>query len=345
MKQGNFEVMRMDMQSALKYCVKGGLVATAFTVSPVYAANVLLTNDDGLTSNVKALYEALKAEGHDVIVSVPCQGQSGMGAAIKILMPLTELTADCFNGAAREGEPGVGPMTKDGFEKDYYYVNGTPVMALLYGLDIRAIARWGKAPDIVLSGPNEGQNLGYGVISSGTVSNAQYAAIRGIASVAFSAGLDTADNRHLANPKSKQVAQLSMQIFNELQRDAEKSAVMPKGTAINVNFPDDLADPKWHYSKIGTYNAFDMRFAESLAKDPFVKQYGLAQVDYPGISVGINPATVLERQVVDEAVVNQNENGISVSVMQIAYEASEPLQKWLQQRLKGFFNAQPASSK
>ncbi len=35
--------------------------------------------DDGLTSNVKALYEALKADGHDVIVSVPCTNQSGDG--------------------------------------------------------------------------------------------------------------------------------------------------------------------------------------------------------------------------------------------------------------------------
>ena len=46
------------------------------------ARNIVITNDDGLTSNVVALYKALKADGHDVIVSVPCQNQSGMGAAL-----------------------------------------------------------------------------------------------------------------------------------------------------------------------------------------------------------------------------------------------------------------------
>ncbi len=50
--------------------------------SPAFALNILLSNDDGLTSNTKALYEALKASGHDVIVSVPCTGQSGRGAGI-----------------------------------------------------------------------------------------------------------------------------------------------------------------------------------------------------------------------------------------------------------------------
>jgi broad specificity polyphosphatase/5'/3'-nucleotidase SurE len=45
-------------------------------------ATPALVNDDGLTSNIKATYDALKAAGHDVIVSVPCTGQSGRGAAI-----------------------------------------------------------------------------------------------------------------------------------------------------------------------------------------------------------------------------------------------------------------------
>ena len=64
-----------------------GLVAIAIASSPAQAENILITNDDGLTSNLKALYTALKAQGHDVIVSVPCQGQSGMGAAIKFMRP------------------------------------------------------------------------------------------------------------------------------------------------------------------------------------------------------------------------------------------------------------------
>ena len=40
--------------------------------SPAFALHILVTNDDGLTSNIKALYDTLEAHGHDVIVSVPC---------------------------------------------------------------------------------------------------------------------------------------------------------------------------------------------------------------------------------------------------------------------------------
>ena len=58
------------------------VAALAGLASPAFALYILVTNDDGLTSNTKALYETLKAAGHDVIVSVPCTGQSGRGAGI-----------------------------------------------------------------------------------------------------------------------------------------------------------------------------------------------------------------------------------------------------------------------
>jgi len=151
--------------------------------SPAFALNILLTNDDGLTSNLKALYDELKANGHDVIVSVPCTGQSGRGAGIVMYSTSviisdndkTQIDAEggCHNGAAATGAPAVGPFTKAGYTGgDYNYVHGTPVMSTMYGLDVLAPARWGKAPDLVLSGPNEGQNTGRVVNSSGTVGNA-----------------------------------------------------------------------------------------------------------------------------------------------------------------------------
>lgn len=153
------------------------------------ARNILLTNDDGLTSNTLALYQALKADGHDVVVSVPCTNQSGMGAAAYFARPVALLAAPCRNGAAAVGDPGAGAMTRAGLPAgDFFYVSGTPVMALLYGLDVAAQKRWGRAPDLVLSGPNEGQNAGAIILSSGTVSNAQYAAVRGIPAIGLSAG-------------------------------------------------------------------------------------------------------------------------------------------------------------
>ena len=107
-------------------------VLLAGVASPGFALNILLTNDDGLTSNVIALHDALVEAGHDVVVSLPCTGQSGMGAAAKFFTPLTPLTQPCLNNAALPDDPGAGPVTKSGLGSgDYYYVNGTPIMLSL----------------------------------------------------------------------------------------------------------------------------------------------------------------------------------------------------------------------
>jgi hypothetical protein len=56
------------MTTKLRALFTAALVTCA---SPAFALNIVLSNDDGLTSNLAALYLALKAAGHDVIVSVP----------------------------------------------------------------------------------------------------------------------------------------------------------------------------------------------------------------------------------------------------------------------------------
>ncbi|MCK6395207.1 5'/3'-nucleotidase SurE [Zoogloea sp.] len=93
-------------------------------------------------------------------------------------------------------------------------------MATMYGLDVLATARWNKAPDLVLSGPNEGQNVGRVVVSSGTIGNAQFAAGRGTPAIALSAGTDTMDNTGLASPNSAIIAQLSVKLLKALQAKA-----------------------------------------------------------------------------------------------------------------------------
>ncbi len=54
----------------MKLQVLTGSALLALT-RPAFALNILLSNDDGLTSNLKALYDALKAEGHDVVAKTP----------------------------------------------------------------------------------------------------------------------------------------------------------------------------------------------------------------------------------------------------------------------------------
>lgn len=317
------------------------LVAASLTcIAPVaQARNIVITNDDGLTSNVVALYDALKKDGHDVIVSVPCRNQSGMGAAILIARPLAPLADACLNGAADSGDAGAGPMTREGVTGDFHYVDGTPVMALVYGLDVVATQRWGQAPDLVLSGPNEGQNVGAIILSSGTVSAAQFAAVSGLPAIALSAGAATED-AELDSPQSTKVGALTAQLVSVLDKRTEGGAMLPAGTALNVNFPDDLDNPIWKISRIGTYNAYKMGFVQSMAEEAspamaaMAKARGFELPDLPGVSFGFNDAKPSSDQMSDESVVYKT--AIAVSPMQAGYGyKSQPDADWLTGYLEG----------
>ena len=305
--------------------------ALALCASPALALNIVLANDDCLTSNVKALYEELKAAGHSVIVSVPCSGQSGRSSAI-VMYSTTTIVADndrtqidaeggCHNGAAPLGAPAVGPFTRDGYTNgDYHYVHGTPVMALMYGLDVLAPARWGKAPDLVLSGPNEGQNVGKLAINSGTIGNVQFAAGRGLPAIALSAGSNTADNAGLANPASRIVAQLTGKLLAALQARAGTNPLLPAGIALNVNFPDSpAASTGWAFARQGSYDTYRLKFSSAAP-------WGLS---------GAAPGAATADQAEDEALVYRSK--VAVTAMQVGYEQRPAAQQWLRLRLRDLF--------
>jgi 5'/3'-nucleotidase SurE len=320
----------------VKFKIKRAATAAALLLAaaahPAFALNILVTNDDGLTSNLKALYDALKADGHDVVVAVPCTGQSGRGAGIVMYSTTTivpdndktqiEAEGGCHNGAAPTGAPAVGPFTKGGYTNgDFHYVHGTPVMATLYGLDVMAQGRWGKAPDVVLSGPNEGQNLGKIINSSGTVGNAQTAAGRGIPAIALSAGADTTDNTGLANPYSVAVAQLSVNLLKALQAKAGTGPLLPEGLALNVNFPDKPNTAmKFGFSRLGSYDAYILKFKNTA---PY------------GLGFSLATATPTPAQAEDESVLYKTK--VAVTAMQVGFEHRPAGQQWLRLRLADLF--------
>ena len=301
------------------------------------ARNIVITNDDGLTSNVVALYKALKADGHDVIVSVPCQNQSGMGAALG-LRPLTPLESACRNDAASKGASAAGPMTREGLGSDFYYVNSTPVMAVLYGLDIVAMKRWGKAPDLVLSGPNEGQNVGAIAISSGTISAAQFATLRGVPAIAISAGQNSA-GPDLENAQSPIIAEKSAEMVRALDIASKGGRMVPAGLALNINFPNEAKGAKFCVSKVGTYNAYTLKFAENMAASasPEMKEmartYKMDIPALPGLLLGQNPAKPSADQLQDESFLHLR--CIAVSPMQAGYAGDDQNINWVSGVLTG----------
>lgn len=132
--------------------------------------HLLLTNDDGFHSPLLALLcRAAAARGHRVTVCAPALPQSAKSHALTVHSPL------CARSATMEGAAAA------------WQVEGTPADCTRLGL--RALAQ--EPVDLVISGINDGWNLGLLTYVSGTVAAAREAAFLGYPALAVSAGVDT----------------------------------------------------------------------------------------------------------------------------------------------------------
>jgi len=126
----------------------------------VQMPRILVTNDDGVSSDgIQVLAEALAPLGEVTIVA-PLQEASAISHSLTLRRPLRIETV----------RPGV------------FTVDGTPTDCV--NLAISHVLQ-GK-PDLVVSGINKGWNLGDDVTYSGTVAGALEGALLGIASMAIS---------------------------------------------------------------------------------------------------------------------------------------------------------------
>jgi 5'-nucleotidase len=127
---------------------------------------ILATNDDGIhAGGLAALVRVLLTLGHTVTVVAPTQNRSGSGQAVTVDRPL-----------AVRPEPATFPGASA------FGVDGTPADCVRVA---PAVLPW--RPDLVMSGINQGPNLGSDVYRSGTVGAAREAVLAGIPAVALSA--------------------------------------------------------------------------------------------------------------------------------------------------------------
>lgn len=121
---------------------------------------ILISNDDGYQApGIVALYEALK-DIAEVEVVAPEQNNSAKSNALTLHTPLYVTRAS--NG--------------------FRYVNGTPADCV----HIALTGLLGYRPDLVVSGINNGANMGDDTIYSGTVGAAMEGYLFGIPAIAFS---------------------------------------------------------------------------------------------------------------------------------------------------------------
>ena len=140
---------------------------------------ILLTNDDGIQSpGIWAAAEALSELGF-VTVAAPREQASGTSRSLPV-------TSD---GKIQTTNLQIGSQ-----EWETYAVGGTPAQSVLHGvLEIMP-----TKPDLVVSGINYGENIGYSTTISGTVGAAIEAASLGIPALAVSLELPNVDEDYLS---------------------------------------------------------------------------------------------------------------------------------------------------
>lgn len=171
---------------------------------------VFITNDDGVHApGIASLAEAFSREGHEVLVVAPDRERSSVGHSITLTRPL-RLTL----------------LTKGVYPEDIpvYACDGTPSDCVVLGTDQLL-----SQADFVISGINDGPNLGDDLTYSGTVSAAMEGSILGYPSVAVSLNCLSGDrDRHYSG-----AARIVVKLIRWLSRKP-----VPKTVLLNVNVPN-----------------------------------------------------------------------------------------------------------
>jgi len=191
------------------------LLATVATAPLAHAAKfrILVGNDDGVgAEGIAELVKVLTADSSlDVSVYAPATNQSGTGDRFTT-GPLTVLPA----------------TTADGYPA--FSVAGFPADGILFGVQQGLSQR----PDLVITGINEGQNVGDLVNISGTVGAALWAVRLGIPAFAVSQGLG-------ANIDYEEAAHYTHKLVNLYRGNSIFRARLGGGRApakiLNINFP------------------------------------------------------------------------------------------------------------
>ena len=163
---------------------------------------ILLSNDDGYRApGLEALKLSLQPQGAVTVVA-PDRNRSGASNSLTLDVPLR---AVCY-------------------EPDCYYVNGTPTDCVHLAIS----GLFDFEHDIVVSGVNDGANLGDDVLYSGTVAAAVEGRFLGLPAIAVSLCIEPSSPRNFAS-----AARIAARLV-------ERMSVAPLQAPIilNVNVPD-----------------------------------------------------------------------------------------------------------
>jgi 5'-nucleotidase len=166
---------------------------------------ILVTNDDGISaSGLWTLVRELKSIAQIVVVA-PDREQSATGTAVTLRQPLRVQR--------------VAPMIT-GIEA--YSVEGTPCDSVILALG----KLMKNSADLVISGINQGPNLGDDILISGTVGASLQGYLRGLPAIAISVA-------NIEKPNLDNAAKLATLLAKKIDNNG-----LPKDIFLNINLPD-----------------------------------------------------------------------------------------------------------
>jgi 5'-nucleotidase len=178
---------------------------------------VLLTNDDGIQAlGLNAMRRALlEVPGIELSVIAPDSNRSATARSITTRKPLW----------VEEVEFGDGTIG--------YATDGTPVDCVRFA----ALGLVESKPELIVSGVNQGANLGDDITYSGTVAAALEGIVLGIPAIAASqqadrGRVDFRSDRRWEKGDFDQAAAFVARMVEELEH-----VPMPEGTLLNINVP------------------------------------------------------------------------------------------------------------
>jgi 5'-nucleotidase len=174
---------------------------------------ILVTNDDGIACRgLLELAAALGSSG-DVIVVAPATNMTAASRSITLQEEVLVDEVDLPDGS-------VG-----------FAVAGTPTDCVRFAL----LGLAGDPPDVVVSGINQGANLGDDVGYSGTVAAAVEGLFGGVPAIAVSQQPLPGERAFSASERSYDYAAVAAFTARLVDRVAERG--LPPGTLLNVNAP------------------------------------------------------------------------------------------------------------
>jgi 5'-nucleotidase len=253
---------------------------------------ILLSNDDGYRAEgLRALGEAL-APLADITVVAPDRNRSGASNSLTLDMPLRVVPFD---------------------ERKFLVVNGTPTDCV--HLAVSGFFDGEPEHDMVVSGINDGANLGDDVLYSGTVAAAVEGRFLGLPAIAMSLVIQPSSGNHFET-----AARVAAELVMRIQRSP-----LHQATILNVNVPDVP------YEQLRGYQATRLGFrhrSEPIVRSSDPRGRPVYWVGAAGGSQDAGPGTDFH------AVAN---NYVSVTPLQIdltRHSMLDDMRGWLQGRVE-----------